>query len=83
MIPFVVKPLPTLLIGIVGGLVVGVTSVGSGSLIIIMLLMLYPRLRLSELVGTDLVQAVPLVDQRRHRSPAVRQLQAGSHHARS
>ena len=60
-IPFEVKPLPTLLIGIIGGLIVGVTSVGSGSLIIIMLLMLYPRLRLSELVGTDLVQAVPLV----------------------
>jgi uncharacterized membrane protein YfcA len=61
MIPFVVNPIPTLLIGIVGGLVVGVTSVGSGSLIIIMLMMLYPRMRLSELVGTDLVQAVPLV----------------------
>jgi uncharacterized membrane protein YfcA len=61
MIPFVVKPLPTLLIGVIGGLIVGVTSVGSGSLIIIMLLMLYPRMRLSELVGTDLVQAVPLV----------------------
>jgi uncharacterized membrane protein YfcA len=57
----VVKKLPTLLIGILGGLVVGLTSVGSGSLIIIMMLMLYPRLRLSELVGTDLVQAVPLV----------------------
>jgi uncharacterized protein len=49
------------LIGIAGGLVVGVTSVGSGSLMIILLLMLYPRLKLSELVGTDLVQAVPLV----------------------
>src|SRR6478672_801793 len=60
MIPFVVKPMPTLLIGIVGGLIVGITSVGSGSLII-MLMMLYPRMRLSELVGTDLVQAVPLV----------------------
>jgi len=60
-VPFVVKPVPTLLIGIVGGLIVGITSVGSGSLIIIMLLMLYPRMRLSELVGTDLVQAVPLV----------------------
>ncbi len=60
-IPFEVKPLPTLLIGIVGGLIVGITSVGSGSLIIIMLMMLYPRMKLSELVGTDLVQAVPLV----------------------
>jgi uncharacterized protein len=55
------RPLPTALIGVIGGLVVGMTSVGSGSLIILMLLMLYPRLRLSELVGTDLVQAVPLV----------------------
>jgi len=61
MIPFVVKPIPTLVIGIVGGLVVGLTSVGSGSLIIIMLIMLYPRMRLAELVGTNLVQAVPLV----------------------
>ncbi len=57
----VVRPLPTLAIGAVGGLVVGMTSVGSGSLIIIALMMLYPKLRASELVGTDLVQAVPLV----------------------
>jgi uncharacterized membrane protein YfcA len=40
---------------------VGLTSVGSGSLIIIALMMLYPRLTASQLVGTDLVQAVPLV----------------------
>ncbi|HWZ88909.1 MAG TPA: sulfite exporter TauE/SafE family protein [Polyangiaceae bacterium] len=59
--PLVVKKLPTVLIGIAGGLVVGLTSVGSGSLMIILLLMLYPKLRLSELVGTDLVQAIPLV----------------------
>jgi uncharacterized membrane protein YfcA len=58
---FVLRRIPTLLIGIVGGLVVGLTSVGSGSLIIIALLVLYPRMQLSELVGTDLVQAVPLV----------------------
>ena len=61
LLPFEVKPVPTLLIGILGGVVVGLTSVGSGSLMIILLLMLYPRLKLSELVGTDLVQAVPLV----------------------
>jgi uncharacterized membrane protein YfcA len=61
MVPLVVKRAPTVLIGILGGIVVGVTSVGSGSLMIILLLMLYPRLKLSELVGTDLVQAVPLV----------------------
>ncbi len=55
------RPLPTVLIGAVGGVVVGMTSVGSGSLIIIALMLLYPSLRASELVGTDLVQAVPLV----------------------
>ena len=59
--PLVVKVLPTVVIGIVGGVVVGMTSVGSGSLIIVLLLVVYPRLRAGELVGTDLVQAVPLV----------------------
>jgi uncharacterized membrane protein YfcA len=61
MMPIQVKKIPTLLIGIAGGLIVGLTSVGSGSLMIILLLMLYPSFKLSELVGTDLVQAVPLV----------------------
>jgi len=54
------RPL-TLAIGAVGGLIVGMTSVGSGSLIIVMLLFLYPGLTSAELVGTDLVQAIPLV----------------------
>lgn len=56
-----VRPLPTLALGAVGGLVVGMTSVGSGSLIIIGLMALYPALKARQLVGTDLVQAVPLV----------------------
>jgi hypothetical protein len=56
-----VRPLPTALLGAVGGLVVGLTSVGSGSLIIVVLLALYPKLRANDLVGTDLVQAIPLV----------------------
>lgn len=56
-----VRVVPTILLGIVGGLIVGMTSVGSGSLIIIGLMMLYPGLKASQLVGTDLVQAVPLV----------------------
>ncbi len=56
-----VRPLPTALLGAAGGLVVGLTSVGSGSLIIVILLVLYPTLRPNDLVGTDLVQAVPLV----------------------
>ncbi len=56
-----VRPLPTVAIGIVGGLIVGMTSVGSGSLIIVLLLLRYPTLAAGQLVGTDLVQAVPLV----------------------
>jgi uncharacterized membrane protein YfcA len=54
------RPFPTLLVGIVGGLIVGLTSVGSGSLMIVSLLFLYPRLGANQLVGTDLTQAVPL-----------------------
>jgi uncharacterized membrane protein YfcA len=57
----IIRPLPTLLIGALGGLLVGITSVGSGSVIMIALLMLYPGLSAVRLVGTDLVQAVPLV----------------------
>jgi uncharacterized membrane protein YfcA len=56
-----VRRLPTALLGAAGGLVVGLTSVGSGSLIIVVLLALYPSLRANDLVGTDLVQAIPLV----------------------
>ncbi|MGZ8662742.1 MAG: sulfite exporter TauE/SafE family protein [Actinomycetota bacterium] len=59
--PIQVRVIPTILIGAAGGLLVGPTSVGSGSLIIICLMLLYPDLRGAELVGTDLVQAVPLV----------------------
>jgi uncharacterized membrane protein YfcA len=59
--PIVVRPLPTALLGAAGGLVVGLTSVGSGSLIIVVLLALYPSLRANDLVGTDLVQAIPMV----------------------
>jgi hypothetical protein len=54
------RPVPTLIVGIVGGLIVGLTSVGSGSLMIVALLFLYPRLGANQLVGTDLTQAVPL-----------------------
>ncbi|MBD0293495.1 MAG: sulfite exporter TauE/SafE family protein [Jiangellaceae bacterium] len=56
-----IRPVPTVMVGVLGGVVVGLTSVGSGSLIIISLLALYPTLRAAQLVGTDLVQAVPLV----------------------
>ncbi len=54
------RPLLTVLIGMIGGIIVGMTSVGSGSLMIVLLLFLYPTLGANQLVGTDLTQAVPL-----------------------
>ncbi|MDQ1730225.1 MAG: uncharacterized protein QOK10_384 [Pseudonocardiales bacterium] len=57
----IVKPARTVAIGIIGGLAVGMTSVGAGSLIIALLLLAYPRLSPKQLVGTDIVQAIPLV----------------------
>jgi uncharacterized protein len=59
--PVVVRPLVTVAIGVVGGIAVGVTSVGSGTLMLVALALIYPGLSAYELVGTDLVQAVPLV----------------------
>jgi uncharacterized protein len=55
-----VHPVRTVLIGMIGGIVVGMTSVGSGSLMIVLLLFLYPVLGANQLVGTDLTQALPL-----------------------
>ena len=55
-----IKPWPTVAIGVFGGVIVGMTSVGSGSLMIILLLCLYPAISAKQLVGTDLTQAVPL-----------------------
>src|SRR3954451_20030031 len=56
-----IRPLVTGAVGALGGLLVGITSVGSGSVIMISLVMLSPGLSALRLVGTDLVQAVPLV----------------------
>jgi uncharacterized protein len=55
-----VRPAASVVIGAIGGLVVGMTSVGSGSLMIVLLLFTYPALAAKRLVGTDLTQAVPL-----------------------
>jgi uncharacterized protein len=55
-----IHPLQTVAIGMVGGIIVGMTSVGSGSLMIVLLLFVYPALGANQLVGTDLTQAVPL-----------------------
>lgn len=55
-----VRPVPTVLIGATGGLIVGLTSVGAGSLMIVLLLFVYPMIGAGQLVGTDLTQAIPL-----------------------
>ena len=47
-------------VGLFGGFMVGLTSVGAGSLIIVMLLLIYPHIRTDQLVGTDLAQSIPL-----------------------
>jgi len=54
------RPLVTALIGAAVGLLVGLTSVGSGTLIIVALAFLFPRLASKELVGTDISHAVML-----------------------
>lgn len=48
-------------VGLVVGVLVGLTSVGSGTLIAACLLILFPAMLPSRLVGTDIVQAVPML----------------------
>ncbi|MEO7021690.1 MAG: sulfite exporter TauE/SafE family protein [Ktedonobacteraceae bacterium] len=55
------RPLLTALVGATVGFLVGLTSVGSGTLIIVSMTFLYPRLTPKELVGTDIFQAFLLL----------------------
>lgn len=55
------RPIVTVLIGAVVGFLVGLTSVGSGTLIIVSLAFLFPKLGPKELVGTDIFQAFMLL----------------------
>lgn len=50
----------TLVLGVVLGVLVTLTSVGAGALGVVALLMLYPQLPTNHLAGTDIVHAVPL-----------------------
>jgi uncharacterized membrane protein YfcA len=50
----------TILLGAVLGILVSLTSVGAGALGMIVLLVLYPKLPVSRLVGSDIAHAVPL-----------------------
>ena len=55
------RPIVTILVGAVVGFLVGLTSVGSGTLIIVSIAFLFPRLTPKELVGTDVFQAFMLL----------------------
>jgi uncharacterized membrane protein YfcA len=55
------RPAIIILVGAVVGFLVGLTSVGSGTLIIVSLAFLFPRLTAKELVGTDIFQAFMLL----------------------
>ena len=55
------RPIITIAIGAFVGFLVGLTSVGSGTLIIVSLAFLFPRLTAKELVGTDIFQAFMLL----------------------
>ena len=55
-----VRTLPTVLFGVVLGLLVTLTSVGAGAIGVTVLAMLYPMLPAKRLVGSDVAHAVPL-----------------------
>ncbi|MFO1322295.1 MAG: sulfite exporter TauE/SafE family protein [Burkholderiales bacterium] len=50
----------TVVVGAALGVLVTLTSVGAGALGTIALILLYPRLRTAEVIGTDIAHAVPL-----------------------
>lgn len=55
------RPAIAIAIGAIVGFLVGLTSVGSGTLIIVSLAFLFPKLGPKELVGTDIFQAFMLL----------------------
>ncbi|MGC8510370.1 MAG: sulfite exporter TauE/SafE family protein [Acidimicrobiales bacterium] len=55
-----VRRTATVAVGVGAGLLVGLTSVGAGSLVAVALVVLYPHLRAERLVATDLAQSLPL-----------------------
>jgi uncharacterized membrane protein YfcA len=67
------RPWLLTILGAVVGFVVGLTSVGSGTLIMVSLLFLYPRWEAKEFVGTDVFHAAILVS-----AASLAQLAAGN-----
>ena len=54
------KPLLTILCGLVLGVLVSLSSIGAGAIGATLILLLYPRLKPHQIVGTDIAHAVPL-----------------------
>lgn len=54
------RAMPTIVLGAVLGVAVTISSVGAGAIGVTALLMLYPALRVSRIVGSDIAHAVPL-----------------------
>lgn len=59
--PLHVHRLATAAVGLTVGFILGITATGSGTLVVVALLFIYPRMRGSQTVGTDLTQALPMV----------------------
>lgn len=59
-VPTVARPLPTMLVGVLIGTLVALTSVGAGVLGVVALFFLYPLLPARQIVGADIAHAVPL-----------------------
>lgn len=58
--PTVVRKGPTLILGLVLGTLVALTSVGAGAIGVVALTVLYHSLSARRLIGTDIVHAIPL-----------------------
>ncbi len=59
-VPTVARRGPTLLLGLVLGVLVALTSVGAGAIGVVALTALYHSLSARRLIGTDIVHAIPL-----------------------
>ncbi len=60
LVPHQIVPIATVSLGLVLGFLVTLTSVGAGALGVTALLILYPKIPLNKIVGSDVAHAVPL-----------------------
>ena len=54
------RALPTIVLGVILGVLVTLTSVGAGAIGVSLMLFLYPQLGLKKIIGSDIAHAVPL-----------------------